>query len=378
MDRYRKTVFGGGSILKNYIFQASFILGILLFIVDPVFSAEKKWFPVDVDVWNPPYNKARQREQKKYIPLEKAQKKWHLRVFIPHLKDAYWLGVNYGLIDEARRLGISLTIYQAGGYGQLTVQRNQINSVLSNSAQKTDGLIICAISETGLNDIVKKAAEIKIPVLDLINGMSSTHISARAAVSYWDTGFQAGIYLSRIQQKMKKRLSIAWFPGPEGAGWVTAGDRGFRDAIKGHDVKILTSQRADTGSAAQGKLVQTALDRYGERLDFIIGTTVTAETAVKIIRQLGFKNKVQVLSYYYSPGVHRGIRRRNIVAAPSDHQVLQARIGIDTLVRIIEKKSYFKHVAPRVTVVDQNNIQSWDSSTTLAPRGFRPVVSINE
>jgi protein TorT len=48
------------------------------------------------------------------------------------------------------------------------------------------------------------------------------------------------------------------------------------------------------------------------------------------------------------------------------------------MVRILEKKEYYKHVAPRVTVVDRDNIRSWDSSTTLAPRGFRPIFSINE
>ncbi len=365
-------------LLSSWLFKAFFWMAILLFTVRPAFGAKKVWYPVDVDVWNPPFNETRQRELKQYRPLKKALKKWHLSVFIPHLKDAYWLGVNYGLIDEARRLGISLTIYQAGGYGHLDVQRKQISTVISDKARKTDGLIIGAISATGLNDIVKNAAEMNIPVLDLINGISSPHIAARAAVSFWDTGFQAGTYLSRMQKKKGKPLNIGWFPGPEGAGWVMAGDAGLRDAIKGNHIKILVSEKGDTGGAAQGKLVQAALDHYGDKLDFIVGTAVTAEVAVKIIRRLGLKNKVRTLSYYYSPGVHRGIRRGEIVAAPTDQTVLQARIAIDTLVRIIENKKYYKHVAPSVTVVDRQNIRNWDSSTTLAPRGFRPIFSINE
>jgi protein TorT len=76
--------------------------------------------------------------------------------------------------------------------------------------------------------------------------------------------------------------------------------------------------------------------------------------------------------------VNRSIRRGDILAAPSDMTVLQARIAIDVMVRILEKRKYFKHVAPKVTVVDRDNIKTWDSSTTLAPRGFRPIFSINE
>ena len=134
----------------------------------------------------------------------------------------------------------------------------------------------------------------------------------------------------------------------------------------------------DTGGAAQTKLIETVLKRRAAELDGIVGTAVTAEAAVKILRRLGLADRIKILSYYYSPGVDRGIRRGGITAAPSDLTVLQARIAVDVMVRIIEKRDHYKHVAPKVTVIDRKNIRNWDSSTTLAPRGFRPIFSINE
>jgi protein TorT len=98
-------------------------LAVMVVIPVSTVQAEKAWYPVEVDVWNPPFNEQRQREQKFYTPLERAQKKWRIRVFIPHLKDDYWLGVNYGLIHEARRLEVSLSIFEAGGYDQLGLSR---------------------------------------------------------------------------------------------------------------------------------------------------------------------------------------------------------------------------------------------------------------
>jgi len=347
----------------------------LIAITAPTVQAEKAWYPVEVDVWNPPFNDTRQREQKLYTPLESAQKKWRIRVFIPHLKDDYWLGVNYGLINEARRLGVSLSIFEAGGYDRLDVERRQIETAI---AENLDGLIIGAISLDGLNDLVKKASDKGIPVLDLINGISSPHIAARTAVSFWDMGFQAGSYLRRLQESSGQPLKLAWFPGPDGAGWVKAGDAGLRSAIEGGAIEILVSQYGDTGSAVQTRLIEAALSRYADDLDCIVGTAVTAEAAVKILRRKGLADRIKILSYYYSPGVHRGIRRGDITAAPSDLTVLQARIAVDVMVRILEKRDYFKHVAPKVTVVDRDNIRSWDASTTLAPRGFRPIFSINE
>jgi len=361
-------------VLKYLIWVTVF----LLMSLDPLLAAKKSWSPVQVDVWDPPFNKELKRDQKTYTALVRAEKKWRIQVFIPHLKDAYWLGVNYGLIDQARTMGVGLTIHQAGGYGQLEVQRNQISGLLKKKGPKPDGVIICSISQDGLNDLVEKLMDQGIPVLDLINGNSSPRLAARVAVSYHDTGYAAGAYLLKYQQKLGKPLSVGWFPGPDGAGWAAAGDVGFREALAGSAIRILASRKGDTGSAAQKQLVTSALKNFPGQLDIIVGTTVTAEVSIGILRKMGLKKKIGVLAYYYSPGVHRGIRRGDIMAAPSDHQVLQARLAIDTLVRIIEKKTYDKHIAPRVTVVDRSNIRKWDSSTTLAPRGFRPVFSINE
>ena len=357
--------------------HGSMLWAITFFIViaPVIVLAEKAWYPLNVNVWNPPFNDRLERDHKLYTPLDRAQKKWHIDVYIPHLKDDYWLGVNYGLIDEARRLGIRLSIYEAGGYDQLEIQRRQIEDGLK---KKPDGLIISAISLDGLNDIVKRASDMGIPVLDLINGLSSPDIAARAAVSFWDMGNQAGRYLWRLQKQSGQPIKVAWFPGPKGAGWVIAGDAGFRKAIANGDIDIVTSQYGDTGSEAQAKLIEAALSRYAEDLDFIVGTAVTAEAAVKILRRRGLADRIKILSYYYSPGVDRGIRRGSITAAPSDLTVLQARIAVDAMVRIIEKKDHYKHVAPMVIIVDRNNIRTWDSSTTLAPRGFRPIFSINE
>ncbi|WP_292694936.1 hypothetical protein [Mesorhizobium sp.] len=40
-----------------------------------------------------------------YVPLEKAEKPWKLCVLFPHLKDSYWVSVDYGIVKEAKRLG---------------------------------------------------------------------------------------------------------------------------------------------------------------------------------------------------------------------------------------------------------------------------------
>lgn len=340
----------------------------------PALATEERWGPVEVDVWQPPFNDSRTRIQQQYRALDEAQKPWRICASIPHLKDAFWLGVNHGLVTEARRLGVALSLHQAGGYEFLDVQRAQLEKCL---AGEPDGLILSAVSLDGLNDLIERASDRGIPVIDLINGISSPRIVARAAPSYWISANVTGNYLRALQIEAGRPIKVAWFPGPAGAGWVGDADAGFRAAVDGAPIEILSTRHGDTGRAAQGVLIEAALAEHAGEIDFIVGTAPTAEAAVAILRREGLAERVKTLAFYFSPSVYRGIRRGAIVAAPADGQGLVARIAVDVLVRVLEQREYFKHVGPRVQVIDGKNIRDWDPWATLAPAGFRPIFSVN-
>jgi protein TorT len=74
------------------------------------------WFPYEVEVWDPPFDMASPRTKQEYTPLEKASQPWELCVSFPHMKDAYWLGVDYGVAEEAKRQGVKMQLVEAGGY----------------------------------------------------------------------------------------------------------------------------------------------------------------------------------------------------------------------------------------------------------------------
>jgi protein TorT len=330
--------------------------------------------PFPVDVWEPPFNQQRQHVRKQYVPLAHASKPWQLCASIPHLKDDYWLAVNFGLIQEARRLGVRLNLFEAGGYEKLETQKSQIAECMKNG---TDGLILGAISADGLNGLISSYAARGIPVVDLINGVSSKAIAARAAADFYDMGFAAGQALKKLTGGVGKAVRVAWFPGPKGAGWVSAGDEGFRAAVKGTKIAIVATSFGDTGLAEQAKLVQAVLGQYKD-LDYIVGTAVTAEAAVPILRERKMSGRTKVLSYYFGAGVYRGIQRGTIIAAPTDQPALQAKLSIDLMVRILEKKDYLKHVSAPVILIDRGSLAQFDLSSSLAPPGFRPIFSTTQ
>lgn len=55
-----------------------------------------------------------------------AQEKEKVCAIYPHLKDSYWLSVNYGMISEAKKQKIELRVLEAGGYPNIGKQASQL------------------------------------------------------------------------------------------------------------------------------------------------------------------------------------------------------------------------------------------------------------
>ena len=349
-------------------------LAVAIFLILQALSlpAEDIWYPYPVEVWNPPFDMESPRTHVDYVPLEKADEKWNIYVFFPHMKDSYWLAVNYGVTAEARRLGIRITLKQAGGYDHLGIQKAQIEACLKNDV---DGIVIGAIAYDGLDSLVAAVSARGIPVVDVINGIS-TQVAAKSLVSFGEMGFKAGEYIAGRHPAGSQPVKVAWFPGPKDAGWVQAGDEGFRKAVENSAIEIVATRYGDTGKSVQTALLKEVLDAHSD-LDYVVGTAVTAEVAVSVLRKRSLSDQVKIMAYYFTPGVYRGIKRGKILGAPTDSAVIQGRIAIDQIVRILQGEDYLQHVGPALQIIDSANVDFFDRTTSLAPSGFRAIYTVN-
>jgi periplasmic protein TorT len=337
------------------------------------YTQSKKWYPFLVEEHDPPFDMNGPVKEVMYTPLEKADKKWNICVSFPHMKDAYWLAVDYGVAEEAKDLGVAMHLVEAGGYTNLSKQISQIEDCVSQGAQAVD---IGAISYDGLNETVKRLHEKHIPVIDVINGMSSKDISAKSLVSFETMGYKAGEYIAKLHPKGSAETEVAWFPGPPGAGWVEAGNKGFNDATKDSALKIVATKYGDTGKEVQLKLVEDVL-QANPNIKYIAGTSPTTEAAVQLLRERNLSDKIRVIAYYFTPGVYENIKAGRVMAAPTDSAVIQGRVSIDQAVRILEGKPYLKHVGPKIYVIDKSNINTFDYASSLAPADWKPIFNVN-
>ena len=328
-----------------------------------------------------------------YEPLKASEvnKKHHICVSFPHLKDSYWVGVAYGIISEGRRLEQKITLFEAGGYTNLATQLNQVDDCLNN---KGDALIIGPISSNGNAKQIELIREKGIPVVIIITGIN-TEVDANSLQSFVNMGYTSCKWVADQEKLNKEKTNIVWFPGPPGAGWSIASHEGCLSALEGTNIRILETNWGDTGKAIQLKLVEETLLNHASgpepNFKYIVGTGTTIEAAVGALRARKLGKKIKLVSTYYTPGIDMFIKRGLISMAPSDQMISQAIIAVDQAVRLLEGKQMAtlgrpefnntgritEHVQQQILIVTPDTYDKFDSSTTLAPKGWSPKFSVD-
>lgn len=325
------------------------------------------------DDWTAPLMVDDQHPEALYTPLPagSATKPWHLCVGFPHMKDAYYVAKDYGVVTEAKRQGVGVTVMSAGGYDNLTQQIQQIEDCV---AQGGDAVLVNAVSKTGLNGLIAELHEKGIPVLDMGNGMTSELVAAYSLAQYYWAGHTAGAYLAAKHPAGSGKVQLVWLAGPTGSQWVEDAVKGMQDAIAGSDIELLKVMYGDTGKSTQMNLMEDALQTYPE-VDVIGGVAPAIEGAMEIVKTKGLSN-IQLISFYSTPAIEQAVRDGNVMATVNDYNAVGSRISIDQAVRLLEGKLEIKSAARKFEIIDADNVNSYDRTTLLAPDGFEPIFEV--
>ena len=146
-----------------------------------------------VDRWDPPFDYTGKPQPSAYVPVETARKPWRICASYPHLKDSYWLSVNYGMVEQARRAGVKLKVVEAGGYPNLERQKAQIR----DCARGADAVIVGTVSYDGLTPLIEDLSK-RMPVIAAVNDINSTGIAAKSGVSWVSMGAAIGDSFERL------------------------------------------------------------------------------------------------------------------------------------------------------------------------------------
>jgi protein TorT len=312
-----------------------------------------------------------------YGPAARASKHWRIAFLFPHTKDPYWSGCAYGVISEAKRLGVAVDILPAAGYDDLHGQLQKIDEAI---AAKYDAIVVSPISMTATNNAIAKARAAGIQVLELANDSRSDDLNLKVTTSLRGMGAEATRWAIRdAQQRGLKTINIALLPGPMGAGWVKGEVDGARIAAQEApiEVNILDIRYGDSERGLQAQLTGRILAKHGARLDYILGCTGCAPAALGPIKAAKLDDKIRVVAFDLTSEIAQLVRTREIYAAADTKGVSQARVAINAAVNLLEgrTKEQPHTILVKLGMLDQQNLANYPFDTSIAPEGYRVQLS---
>ncbi|MCK8044514.1 TMAO reductase system periplasmic protein TorT [Shewanella sp. 1CM18E] len=343
--------------------QQIFLVGLI--ILSPLVNA------VETKAWSleqrTPYGKTIQQSKALSLsPLKEAQQAWRICVLVPHLKDTYWTGINYGLVQQAKKLDLQLSLYEAGSYYGLDKQLSQLDNCMQ---QDFDAIIIGSVSPNLLKDYSKPITK---PITALVNRLSHDKVTTRIGVNWYQMGVKAA---EHVKQVSNKPLTIALLTGPDKLGGSDSVEQGLIDTLKGSQVTVSAVHHADNNRNLYRDELEALLDK--QTPDYILGSAVAVEAGISIVRQYQLTDKVKLISSYLSPAVLRGIYRGKVEFSNDDQVVLQGKLAVDITVRELQGAKPFGDIGPEIQSLYPNHINPNVLKTSLPPADYYPIYRVN-
>ena len=308
------------------------------------------------------------------LPVHAASsqdKSWRLCALYPHLKDSYWLSINFGMIKQAKQRAVELKVLEAGGYDNSENQWSQIESCKKWGA---DAILVGSVYFDSLSEQLELVNQY-IPLFGLVNELSTLKLTASTGVSWYKMGYKLGQYLAERHPTGTPKVSLAWLPGPKGGGGSLQATAGLKDAIANSSVELVAVKYGLNEKIAQFSLIRTLLTQY-PRIDYLAGNAVMAEMAISEVATMAQGHRPKILSHYLSHGVYRGIRRGKILMANSDQMVLQGVMAIDQVVDFLDGNDFELQQGPQIITLDRAKLGNIDIEQSLSPSYFKPQYSV--
>jgi protein TorT len=329
-------------------------------------EADTKWWPIKVYDASSGENVVTE-----YSPLERASQPWNICVLFPHMKDSFWVAVAYGIVEEAKRQNVNMTLFEAGGYENLPRQLSQFDDC---KAGGFDAIVIGAISEAGLALKFEEAIADGKPVISTVNPVAEAVTTAKMFVEFDTMGEQTGSYL--LDHVGDDATNVVTFPGPAGSGWAESFNEGFRRVVDAApNVAVLDEKFGDSGVSVQLALIQDALQTYPE-MNVIWGTAPTAEAGMAAVAEVGREGEILIISSYENQAMLDALNRGDILGFATQYPVLEGRVAIDMAVRALEGAELMTFAKPIPDMIATATVDKIDMTQVLAPADWTPVYSV--
>lgn len=236
----------------------------------------------------------------------------------------YWSQVEQGVKAAGKALGIETRFF--------VPQKEDINAQLqmleSFIAQGFDGIAIAPSDPNAVIPAVKKALELGIPVITLDTDSPESGRYVYIGTDNYQAGYIAGTIMKKILNG-KGKVVI-------GTGSLTAMNslqriQGFKDAIKGTEIKVLDLLNDEEDGARALSLAESALNAHPD-LDAFFGVyAYNGPSQALAVKNAGKVGKVKIVCFDTTPDILQYVKEGVINATMGQRPYMMGYLSVVVL-----------------------------------------------
>jgi protein TorT len=262
----------------------------------------------------------------------KAKKRYKIAVVVPNGVDPYFFSKWYGSVQEAKKVGVDVTMFDAGGYEFLPKQVAHVEDIIS---AKYDGMIICPISTKGMVNAVHKAMDSGIKVVVDNIDLDSNRVKNRVMKNSYELGLLIG---SSMADAIGYKGKVIMLPGPSGIEMVTSMARGFEDYLSHYPkIKIVAKEFTKSNVQAAYQTAEDLLKKHPDVAGIYPWATLIARGTVDAVKAAGKKpGEIKIVTHNLVVGIEKDIRDGWVHGAVLAEQIAMAKEAVRNVVDLIE------------------------------------------
>ncbi len=299
------------------------------------------------------------------VPGLKANKPYRIAVLFPNAGDPYFQQKRYGYEDEAKKVGVQLTFYDAGGYANIDKQISQIEDA---TQQKFDAIAIAVTSSTATVPALEAAANQGILIVG--DGVfPQTDKALKRGEDSVKAGYNAGKYLGNALTASGGG-SVGALLGPPGIDLIHLRQVGLMQGLAAYPaVTVAQALNNLSDMVSSTTAAENILQAHPDVKGFYGFNSVVAQAIVHALQSAGKKpGDVTVATVDMDPDLEQMIRDGWVQETNVAGSVLLGRVVVDTIVQKLNGENVPQEAYLEPIEITKANLDTFDRSILYPPK----------
>jgi len=258
-----------------------------------------------------------------------------------NLFNPYWIAVEKGIKDAAKKYGVDVILYDARN--DPATQRNNVEDLIQ---AKVDVILITSIV-TGSRDsgaAADEAVKAGIPVIGVDTSCGSPRVAVTIRTDNVLGGRLAGEYIAKVLNGKGKVIVLE---GP--AGDTNSALRvGFMEVIKKYPgIKVLASQPADWSREKGLRVMENLLQAFPDVDAVFAANDEMALGAIEALKAARKLKSTIVVGFDATPDALKSIKRGEMSATIQQHPYEEGYMAVEIALKILKGEPFESKVVMR-------------------------------